>query len=176
MRGFTIIFLHLYNKNILEYAQILVTSGRFMIFHIEGHSSIKQYIYQTQFNKRSFEVTQVQESAHLKSITMTELNNTKNIIKVIEWLIFIGLCILSVFLTHEVLVQFLLKRTSFKMYEEKITDHPTITICYSRDQKEYFPNYRYGSNFGIEYKHISLEEGKNYYEPLNQTIGKLCHV
>ena len=113
---------------------------------------------------------------------MTELNNTKNIIKVIEWLIFIGLCILSVFLTHEVLVQFLLKRTSFKMYEVKITDHPTITICYSGDQKEYFPNYRYGSNFGIdsktkfEFKYISLEEGKNYYEPLNQTIGKLCHV
>ena len=25
------------NKDILEYAQILVTSGRFMIFHIEGH-------------------------------------------------------------------------------------------------------------------------------------------
>ena len=109
---------------------------------------------------------------------MTELNNTKNIIKVIEWLIFIGLCILSVFLTHEVLVQFLLKRTSFKIYEEKITDHPTITICYSGDQKEHFPNYRFGSNFGIDasYKYISLEEGKNYYETLNQTIGKLCHV
>ena len=27
----------MYNKNILEYAQILVISGRFMIFHIEGH-------------------------------------------------------------------------------------------------------------------------------------------
>ena len=28
------------NKNILEYAQISVTSGRFMIFHIEGHSTV----------------------------------------------------------------------------------------------------------------------------------------
>ena len=34
------IFMYLYNKNILKYAQILVTSGRFMIFHIEGHSNI----------------------------------------------------------------------------------------------------------------------------------------
>ena len=28
-----------YNSNILEYAQILVTSGMFMIFHIEGLSN-----------------------------------------------------------------------------------------------------------------------------------------
>ena len=30
----------MYDKNILKYAQILVTNGRFMIFHIEGHSNI----------------------------------------------------------------------------------------------------------------------------------------
>ena len=38
------IFMYLYNKNILEYAQILVArgaSGRFIIFHIEGHSTKK---------------------------------------------------------------------------------------------------------------------------------------
>ena len=34
------IFMFLRNKNILEYAQISVTSGRFMIFHIEGHSTV----------------------------------------------------------------------------------------------------------------------------------------
>ena len=28
----------MHNKNILEYAQILVTDGKFMIFDIEGHS------------------------------------------------------------------------------------------------------------------------------------------
>ena len=32
------IFMYLYYKNILEYAHILVNSGRFMIFHIEGYS------------------------------------------------------------------------------------------------------------------------------------------
>ena len=33
------IFMELYNKNILKYDdKILVTSGRFMIFHIEGYS------------------------------------------------------------------------------------------------------------------------------------------
>ena len=36
---FYIIFMYLYNKNVLKYAQILVISGRFMIFHIEGHSN-----------------------------------------------------------------------------------------------------------------------------------------
>ena len=30
----------LYNKNILEYAQILVTGGKFMIFEIKGHPTI----------------------------------------------------------------------------------------------------------------------------------------
>ena len=33
------IFMYLYNKNILKYAKILITSGRFMIFHIEGYST-----------------------------------------------------------------------------------------------------------------------------------------
>ena len=33
------IFMYLNNKNILQYAQILGTSGRFIIFHIEGHSN-----------------------------------------------------------------------------------------------------------------------------------------
>ena len=32
------IFMYLYDKNILKYAHILVTRGRFMIFHIEGYS------------------------------------------------------------------------------------------------------------------------------------------
>ena len=30
--------MYLQNKNILEYAQILLTGGKFMIFDIEGHS------------------------------------------------------------------------------------------------------------------------------------------
>ena len=32
--------IYLHNKNILEYGLLLVGSGRFMIFHIEGHSII----------------------------------------------------------------------------------------------------------------------------------------
>ena len=35
----TLIYTYLHNKNILEYALLLVDSGRFMIFHIEGHSN-----------------------------------------------------------------------------------------------------------------------------------------
>ena len=35
---FNIIFMNLYNKNVLKYAQILVTSGKFM-YYIEGHSN-----------------------------------------------------------------------------------------------------------------------------------------
>ena len=32
--------IYLHNKNILEYAQIVVGTGRFVIFHIEGHSIV----------------------------------------------------------------------------------------------------------------------------------------
>ena len=31
---------YFHNKNILEYAQILITDGKFMIFDIESHSSL----------------------------------------------------------------------------------------------------------------------------------------
>ena len=34
--------IYLHNKNILEYASLLVRSGRFMIFHIEGPSNIHE--------------------------------------------------------------------------------------------------------------------------------------
>ena len=33
------VFIYLYNKNTIEYAKYFVTSGRFMIFHIEGYSN-----------------------------------------------------------------------------------------------------------------------------------------
>ena len=39
------IFIYLYNKDIIKYAQILVTSARFMIYHIEGHSTIYTILY-----------------------------------------------------------------------------------------------------------------------------------
>ena len=35
---FYYIFMSLYNENTLKYAQILVTCGKFMIIHVEGHS------------------------------------------------------------------------------------------------------------------------------------------
>ena len=46
---FTNIFIYFYNKNILEYAQFLVTSSRLMIFHIEGHSSAYESSVQKTF-------------------------------------------------------------------------------------------------------------------------------
>ena len=36
---------YLHNKKILEYAQVLVTDGRFMIFDIEGHSKVYNFIH-----------------------------------------------------------------------------------------------------------------------------------
>ena len=42
--------IYLHNKNILEYALLLVGSGRFMIFHIESHSSTYfLYVFEYQY-------------------------------------------------------------------------------------------------------------------------------
>ena len=50
--------MYLYNKNIFEYAQILEGSGRFMIFHIEGHSTIYIFTIFYTHSTRVFKVIQ----------------------------------------------------------------------------------------------------------------------
>ena len=40
MSKFTVYFMYLYNKNILKYAQIVVTHANSKILNIEGHSII----------------------------------------------------------------------------------------------------------------------------------------
>ena len=51
--------------------------------------------------------------------------------KTVEWILFISLCLISVFFMWGVLEKFTSKDTSFKQYGETITEHPTITICFN---------------------------------------------
>ena len=54
---------YLHNKNVLEYGLLLVGSGRFMIFHIEGHSteyaSLRKKVEILQFYKKHTQNFQV---------------------------------------------------------------------------------------------------------------------
>ena len=49
--------------------------------------------------------------------------------KTVEWVLFVCLCIVSLFFMKEVLEKHFSKDTNFKQHEETISEHPTITIC-----------------------------------------------
>ena len=46
----------------------------------------------------------------------------------LEWSLFIGMIIISMNLTWKVLDQYNSKATSFQVFQEEITEHPTITM------------------------------------------------
>ena len=97
--------------------------------------------------------------------------------KIIEWIFFIGLSCLSIILMWNVLDKFSSKKTSFTQYEDKITELPTIVICYL-DKKDSV-RYQLASDFNIQYvgpgpnildelfNPTFLKEGKNYLNSSN---------
>ena len=58
----------------------------------------------------------------------------KNFLKFLEWIIFLGLWIISFLFMWEVLQKFNTKDTSFKQYEKPITEFPTITLCTPKER------------------------------------------
>ena len=65
--------------------------------------------------------------------------------KVFEWLIFLGLFVLSIFLTWEVFLNYKSKDSSFKISEEKIEKLPTIVVCFMGTKN----TYRLGQEFDV---------------------------
>ena len=58
----------------------------------------------------------------------------KIFLKFLEWIIFLGLWIISFLFMWEVLQKFNTKDTSFKQYEKPITEFPTITLCTPKER------------------------------------------
>ena len=80
-------------------------------------------------------------------------------LKYLEWILFIILCLLSIFFMYGVLQKFQSKDTSFKQYKENINELPTVTICMAR-----LTFYEYGIDFNISYTSVSdtiLKLGEN---------------
>ena len=54
---------------------------------------------------------------------------TQNMVfKILEWILYIGLSIVSGWFASGVLYQFFSNKTSFSQYEEKVTQYPAVTI------------------------------------------------
>ena len=90
-------------------------------------------------------------------------------LRIIYWILFIGLCGLSAHFTWEVFEKFSSEDTSFKVREEPIYEHPTVTICFSE-------NYEYGKDFNITLKHLYQKDGKFHNDKvsLTQEMNKFC--
>ena len=91
------------------------------------------------------------------------------VFKFLEWIFFIGLCIVSVWFVSGDLKQFYTNKTSFAQYEEKITEYPVITIAlYSQNASEVnltnvIMSY---STEGMKHDH-KLEIGENHFPNVN---------
>ena len=98
--------------------------------------------------------------------------------KIVEWAFFLGLCMVSLFFMKEVLEKYFSKDSSFKQYEEHITENPTITICFSvtvlevknGTKAQIIKDYNYSTQINIVYaSYFVLNEGENYIQ-LESTI------
>ena len=97
-------------------------------------------------------------------------------ITALEWVLLIGLCIVSGFFSSGVVEQYLSGKTSFTQYEEPITNHPAIVIRFSLKPSEVnFSdiNISYiASGLGLKRLEKNLSLGKNFFlhpEGVNKT-------
>ena len=110
----------------------------------------------------------------------------ENIFKVLEWIIFLGLCCLSFYFMKGVLEQYFSNDTSFKHSEVMLKERPTIVICFTsiieNDQKKHFTSkYVLGKDFNITYQHENLiigqeQKAKNEKEVESVTMRKLSNT
>ena len=71
-------------------------------------------------------------------------------LKLIETILFLGLCCLSTYFMWGVLVKFFAGETSFSQYEDRITAIPTVTFCFIKSDAPK-KKYKYETDFTIEY-------------------------
>ena len=88
-----------------------------------------------------------------------------NIFKILEWIFYIGLCIISLFFMSETWIKFNTKISSFAQSEEPITKHPTIVICFLPGK-----DFTYGKEFTIISHKQELKYGQNYGESFGNEI------
>ena len=59
------------------------------------------------------------------------------VFKTVEWILFIGLIIISGLFASEVLEHFFSRKTSFSQHYEKISDYPVVLVSFRRSASEF---------------------------------------
>ena len=91
-------------------------------------------------------------------------------LKILEWIFFIGLCLVSIFYSSTVLMQFYSVDSSLKQNEEPITELPTLVICiFTKNETEF--KWKYGTDYEIEYdfNHFTLNTSQTQQYENNHT-------
>ena len=109
----------------------------------------------------------------------TEIKPGK-IFKILKLIFYMILFVLALFLTWEVIVNYLSRDSSFKQSQVPISEKPVITICFLPRNKG---NLTYGKDFNISYYNtygeyhsdkwigeITLKEGENPKQDIKFTI------
>ena len=83
-----------------------------------------------------------------------------------EWVMFFGLCGLSIYFMHGVLEQYQSNDTSFKHSELPIEVRPTVVVCFTKifeNEKiiDFTEKYKIGKDFIIAYQSQNLDVEKN---------------
>ena len=60
----------------------------------------------------------------------------RKVFKIVEWILYIGLCIVSGWFASGVLYHFFSQKTSFSQHEEKVIHYPALTIRINRKATE----------------------------------------
>ena len=112
--------------------------------------------------------------------------SNENCIKILEWIIFLGLCSLSFYFMRGVLEQYFSNDTSFKHSEVILKERPTIVICFTsiieNGQKKHFTSkYILGKDFHITYQNKNLsigqeQEAKNLKEIETVTLKEISNT
>ena len=102
------------------------------------------------------------------------------IFKILKLIFYMILFVLALFLTWEVIVNYLSRDSSFKQSQVPISEKPVITICFLPRNKG---NLTYGKDFNISFYNtfdeyladiwkgeITLKEGKNPNQDIRLTI------
>ena len=113
--------------------------------------------------------------------------NLKVICTLTYWMIFITLCVVSVFLTKEVIKKYLSFDSSFKTSEDSLTELPSVVICFmpsndSYSYDEHFAIYQgsFLDLFVSDREHYKLKLGDNpnfkiHFSELLTTYSGLCY-
>ena len=107
---------------------------------------------------------------------------TKDILfKALEWFLFLGLCIASLYTMWDVLNKFQSQKSNFFQYEEPIKEAPTITICFTPFEKATFNTivdpsdgfeYILNSKFELGLTGFFLEKSKIFKLNINSNFAR----